>query len=159
MQNLTHQKCITSFLEASESILKFFSFKIQNIEQIDDEQTDPLLKPELAVFIGISGNPNGNLSLEMDNHTALEIVSLMNNTSYSDFSAIAFGSLNELANQIAGKAITIISSYEYNSIITPPLIIKGKNFMLQQLGDNELNIHKIDTDMGRLWLKLFLKLD
>ena len=159
MQNLTYQKCITSFLDASETILKFFSFNIQKIEQIEDEQIDSILKPELAVFIGISGNPNGNLSLEMDNHTALEIVSLMNNTSHSDFSAMAFGSLNELANQIAGKAITIISSYEYNSYITPPLIIKGKNFMLQQLDNDNLSIHKIDTDIGQLWLKLFLKLD
>ena len=97
--------------------------------QISLRQT---VSPMLGVvaIIGITGDVTGRVFLDMNKETALSVASKMNNEEITEFDDLVIATVTELANMIAGKAITKLHESGFDFNITPPSLIFGERIQL-----------------------------
>ncbi|MBI4976042.1 MAG: chemotaxis protein CheX [Spirochaetes bacterium] len=97
----------------------------------------------VGIVIGITGNANGNVLLDMDETVACKIASAMTETEIFNVSPAAVNALKELANMVSASAVTKISKIGRDLNVTPPAVVQGKSVSYQSF-QNESLLVKID---------------
>lgn len=82
------------------------------------------------IKLGLIGSLEGQVLLNIDQSTALEIVSKMMMTPVSQIDELGQSAISELGNMIAGNAATVFSNNGVVIDITPPAYFMGGNFKL-----------------------------
>ena len=82
------------------------------------------------IKLGIIGNLEGQVLLNIEQSTALEIVSKMMMTPVSEIDALGQSAISELGNMIAGNAATVFANNNIIIDITTPVYFKGGEFTL-----------------------------
>jgi len=82
------------------------------------------------IKLGLIGSLEGQVLLNIDQSTALEIVSKMMMTPVSQIDELGQSAICELGNMIAGNAATVFSNNGVVIDITPPTYFMGGNFKL-----------------------------
>ncbi len=109
---------------------------------------------DVAVVVGLVGQVEGRVVLDLDKKTALNIVSTMNGEVISDFDELANATLTELGNMISGRAVTKLAELGYKFDVTPPAIFIGSS----TIGDIvESLIVPIDTSLGSFKVNVALR--
>ena len=109
---------------------------------------------DVAVVVGLVGQVEGRVVLDLDKKTALNIVSTMNGEVISDFDELANATLTELGNMISGRAVTKLAELGYKFDVTPPAIFIGSS----TIGDIvESLIVPIDTSLGSFKINVALR--
>ncbi len=78
---------------------------------------------DVIVAVKISGDPEGDLLLTMDNATALRICSLMAGASCDALTPENLDALVELGNMIAGNAVGVLNDLGFDLSIHPPEVL------------------------------------
>ena len=60
----------------------------------------------ITVIVGLAGDVEGRVLIDMSRETALAIASVMNGEELSDFNDLAKATISELANMITAQAVT-----------------------------------------------------
>ncbi len=117
---------INPFVEASYEILK-------EVLQVDIKREDIYLKESvsdlkgISAIIGLLGQVEGRLILDMTQETALKIASIMTGEEFNVIDDMVINVITEIANMITANAITKLHNRGYDLDLTPPSIIKGTN--------------------------------
>lgn len=80
------------------------------------------------IKLGLVGNLTGEVILNIEHQTALEIVSKMMMTPVTDMDALGQSAISELGNMIAGNAATVFSNNDVIIDITPPSYYVGAEY-------------------------------
>lgn len=80
------------------------------------------------IKLGLIGNLEGQVLLNIEQSTALEIVSKMMMTPVSEIDELGKSAISELGNMIAGNAATVFANSEIFIDITPPIYCLGREF-------------------------------
>lgn len=111
---------------------------------------------ELAIVIKLGGDSEGYIILNMDGATALKICNVMLNDCFENLQPIGLDSISELANMIAGNAISIINNLSFNFKVYPPLIVTKDD-----IRSKEPNIEVFQvpffTDCGKITINIALR--
>lgn len=117
---------INPFVEASYEILK-------EVLQVEIKREDIYLKSRvsnikgIAALIGLLGQAEGRLILDMSPETAIQIASKMVGENFNTVNEMVVNVITEVANMITANAITKLHNRGYNLDLTPPTIIKGND--------------------------------
>jgi chemotaxis protein CheX len=117
---------INPFVEASYEILK-------EVLQVEIKREDIYLKSQvsnikgIAALIGLFGNVEGRLILDMSPETAIQIATKMVGENFNTVNEMVVNVITEVANMITANAITKLHNRGYNLDLTPPTIIKGND--------------------------------
>jgi len=111
----------------------------------------------VAVVIGIIGNLKGRLVFDMNEDTALKIVSKLNGEEFKTFNEMARSTIGELANMITGRSVTKLEKERLAFNFTPPTIITGEKLEIYEFSDMEALIIPIDTGMGIVEINIAFK--
>ncbi len=137
------------FTESIKAIFTETGLKIESIKNI------PIPKGEhdqVVTSIGITGEIKGNFILLINKKNAKKISDLMlsnmNIATSPDFSSLHEAAIGEMANQISGRAITILSERKINSDITPPTMLMGDNIKFLSSEFTEFKAREISGDFG-----------
>jgi len=117
------EKAFKVFLDALRQI--FTETGIEITWCGEDDGVEPV---QVITSIGITGDLRGNLLLETDHASAGKILETMlgdlaSSSGMEGLAEIRKASLCELTNQVAGRAITLLSAMGIDCDITPPTII------------------------------------
>ncbi|MEN2997612.1 MAG: chemotaxis protein CheX [Brevinematia bacterium] len=85
----------------------------------------------VSIIIGITGPANGRVIIDMDETTAVKIVSEMTSNEIKSLSQIGEfekSALGELGNMITGSAIAKLYKKGFTFVLTPPTVITGKDY-------------------------------
>lgn len=116
---------INPFVEASYEILsEVLNVEIKRGELYLKESVSSLRG--LGIIVGLIGEAEGRLILDMDEKTACEIASIMNGEKYTKIDEIVKDSLAEISNMITALSITKLHDKGFNFDLTPPSVISGK---------------------------------
>lgn len=117
---------INPFVEASYEILK-------EVLQVEIRREDIYLKSRvsnikgIAALIGLFGQVEGRLILDMTPDTAVKIASKMLGENLEAVDEMVVNVITEIANMITANAITKLHNRGYNLDLTPPSIIRGSD--------------------------------
>jgi chemotaxis protein CheX len=145
------------FQTALEQIFSETGIQVQSISP-DDGKT---FQDQVVTSIGIAGTVRGNFMLCTDYASANSIIRSMTGGVPVTFQSRGLGdlqktALGEMANQISGRAVTILSEDGIECGITPPIIITAEKLQ-HHVPDLALSFSRVARgDFG--FLRLFIAL-
>jgi chemotaxis protein CheX len=146
---------INPFVESAYSILKeVLNTKITRGELYLKATSQPVLG--VTAIVGLAGDVEGRVLIDMSAETAIKIASAMNNENFKELSEMAKATIMELANMIVAQAVTKLSELGFKFDLTPPTIFTGKNMEITDF-DVEALIVPIDMTEGKLEINVALR--
>ncbi len=120
--------------------------------------SSPMGTKGCAALIGITGQLEGRVILDMSKETAIKIAGVMNNEAMTQFDSMVASTINELANMISGGAITALNNMGAHFDITAPTMFTGPSITLydgSSLG--EAVIIPLATNYGEFYINVAIK--
>lgn len=146
---------INPFVESAYSILKeVLNTKITRGELYLKATSQPVLG--VTAIVGLAGDVEGRVLIDMSVETAIKIASAMNNEDFKELAELAKATIMELANMIVAQAVTKLSELGFKFDLTPPTIFTGKNMEITDF-DVEALIVPIDMTEGKLEINVALR--
>jgi chemotaxis protein CheX len=114
---------------------------------------------EVATIIGLTGNANGRIIIEMDGSTALAMAGLMNRDPFRELDPLALDTLMELANLIVARAVSSLNELEFAFRLDPPLIFTATDLPCLSSLDTEALVVPLHTNVGDMHLSVALRMN
>jgi chemotaxis protein CheX len=111
---------------------------------------------EIVIVIKVEGDSDGDIILNMDEETALNISNVMLGENSDTLEPIGMDAISELANMMAGNAVSALTDLGFEIRITPPLIVARDAIMKKMLG---LEIFQVPlyTESGEITMNAVLR--
>ncbi len=103
----------------------------------------------LAAIVGLTNEANGNVLISFDEKTSDEIVAVMNKGPKDCSEDLYYSTVRELANLVAGLAVTKLETMGFNIGITPPMIVRGLDVRYVTSESEALHV-KLESSIGVL---------
>jgi chemotaxis protein CheX len=114
---------------------------------------------EVAAIIGMTGDVEGRIIIEMDNETAIAMAGMMNHDIFTELNHLALDSLMELANIVVARAVSSLNDRGFLFRLTPPLIFTGANLSFFSSLSLETLIIPLRTKAGNCNLNVSLRMN
>jgi chemotaxis protein CheX len=99
----------------------------------------------VAAMVGLAGDVEGRVLLDMPKETALAVAGVMNSEKFTSFDEMAKATIQELANIITAQAVTKLHDLGFKFDLTPPALFTGENMEVStNLGEVEALIVPIE---------------
>jgi chemotaxis protein CheX len=146
---------INPFVEAAFSILR----EVLNVDPIRGElylksSSQSILG--VAAIVGLAGDVEGRVLLDMTTDTAVSIASAMNMEELKSLDDLGKATINELANMITAQAVTKLHDLGFEFDLTPPAIITGENMEVSDPGVEAL-IVPVEMPQGKIEINVAVR--
>jgi chemotaxis protein CheX len=146
---------INPFVEAAFNVLReVLSVEIKRGELYLKSSSQPVLG--VATIVGLAGDVEGRVLLDMTKETALAIASEMNGEDITVMDDLARATISELANMITGQAVTKLHELGFKFDLTPPAIITGNNMEVSNAGVEAL-IVPVEMSIGKIEINVAVR--
>lgn len=120
-------KLINPFIQASMSVIQMITGKGLTVGKPEKNGTQ-LKSSDVLIQVGIVGELNGQVILEISTDNAKKIAStMMCGMPVETLDDMACSAISELGNMIMGNAATVFSVADILIDITPPILVNGGN--------------------------------
>lgn len=119
---------------------------------------DSSASKDVAAIIGMAGDVEGRIIIEMDSETAIAMAGIMNRDTFKELSHLALDGLMELANIIVARAVSSLNDQGYSFRLTPPLIFTGANLAFFSSLRLETLVIPLRTKAGNCNLNVSLRM-
>lgn len=106
------------------------------------------------IRLGIVGNLEGEVVLNIDHSTALQIVSKMMMGPVETIDALGQSAISELGNMVAGNAATVFANSNIMIDITPPSYFSGADY---KANVSEWFSIPFSSEAGNLSIDIYIK--
>jgi len=114
---------------------------------------------EVAAIIGMTGDVDGRVIIEMDEATAVAMAGIMNQEPFKTLDRLALDCLMELANVMAARAVSSLNDRGFLFRLTPPLIFTGDNLAFFSNLNLETLVIPLRTKAGDFNLNVSLRMN
>ena len=119
-------------------------------------QQSSLTSDDITVLINLVGDIYGVVMYGMSTATGLSIVSKIMEQDFPELNSLALSGIGELGNVISGQATIRFSEAGYESNISPPMVLTGKNTTISTLDFPRIMV-PLKTQYGELTVHLALR--
>jgi len=120
-----------------------------NIALVDESA----LEGDINIVISIRGDSEGNIILNMDTDTALNLSNIMTGEEADSISPYGMDAIAELGNMIAGNATSAINDLGYDLRVEPPRIC-SLDQLLRLLSGIEVFQIPLFTEYGEITMNI-----
>jgi chemotaxis protein CheX len=143
---------IQPFINAADAVLAETLHCSTSIGDVNmDEET--YRRKGTAVLIGIHGDIEGRVILDIDGKTASAIASALAGEPVTETDQVVKDTMFELANLIIGNAVTTLNDQGFRFKIEPPLLHTADQGM-SGTEDTEALVMCLDTPSGSVYLNI-----
>jgi chemotaxis protein CheX len=114
---------------------------------------------EVGAVVGLAGDVEGRIMLEMSRDTAIVMAGAMNKERFTELSPFALDTLMELTNVLVAKAVSELNDRGFTFRLTPPLIFVGDNIKCYGNLSIESLLIPLRTSVGELDLNVALRMN
>ena len=146
---------INPFVESAFSIM-------QEVLQAHIDRKDLYLKKTsqpvmgVAALVGLAGDVEGRVLIDMSRDTAIKIASTMNGEELTELDELVKATITELANMITAQAVTKLFELGFKFDLTPPSIITGDNMQVSN-ADVEALIVPLEMEQGLVEINVAIR--
>lgn len=113
---------------------------------------------DVGAIVGVAGEVEGRVILEMGKDTAISIAGALNNEVFTDLTPLALDTLMELTNVLVAHAVSALNDKGFKFRLTPPFIFSGSNLCFFNMNIESLVI-PLKTRAGELILNVALRMN
>jgi chemotaxis protein CheX len=123
---------INPFVEAAYSIMQeVLQEEVIRKELYLKKTSQPVMG--VAALVGLAGDVEGRVLIDMSRESALGIASAMNGETLTELDELVKATITELANMVTGQAVTKLHDLGFKFDLTPPSIITGDNMQVSDM--------------------------
>jgi chemotaxis protein CheX len=111
---------------------------------------------DLAIAVRLFGDSDGNVVLHMNPATAANICARLTGSEAEAGTPLGMDSLSELANMIAGNAVSALNDEGFDFNLSPPRVVPRGNASGRDAGLEAFRI-PLTTDCGEVTIHVTLK--
>jgi len=111
---------------------------------------------DVSVLIKISGVTEGDIVLNMDNDTALNVSNIMTGMKDDSLSSLGMDAIAELGNMIAGNATCAVHDQGFELEVSPPRVYSLKK-LFQELSSLEVFQIPLFTECGEITMNVAIR--
>ncbi|MFP4383078.1 MAG: chemotaxis protein CheX [Spirochaetia bacterium] len=146
---------INPFVESAYGVLKeVLNTEVNRGELYLKSTSMPVLG--VAAIVGLAGDVEGRVLIDMTNQTAVKIASKMNGEELSSLDDLAKATITELANMITAQAVTKLHDQGFKFDLTPPAIFTGENMEISNQGVEAL-IVPMELPQGKIEINVAIR--
>ncbi|MBN1698268.1 MAG: chemotaxis protein CheX [Spirochaetales bacterium] len=146
---------INPFVEATFNVLKeVLETEITRGELYLKATSQPVLG--VATIVGLAGDVEGRVLIDMSEESALAIASSMNGEKLTQLNELVKATIAELANMIVAQSVTKLSELGFKFELTPPTVFTGERMEIANF-EVEALIVPIETGYGKLEVNVALR--
>jgi len=146
---------INPFVEAAYSIMKeVLQAEVERKDLYLKKTTQPVMG--VAALVGLAGDVEGRVLIDMSQETALKISSTMNGEELTSMDELVKATITELANMITAQAVTKLFDLGFKFDLTPPSIITGENMTVSN-ADVEALIVPLEMAQGLVEINVAIR--
>jgi len=136
---------------ATTNVLKEIIPDIEMTRGALGKQKNPIVTRGCASLIGVTGDVEGRVVLDMDQQTAVNLAGGMLGEKMDHFDNLVSSTINEIANMICGGAISILINTGKNLDISAPTMFTGRNLEIYDSATvGEAIVVPIDSNYGQI---------
>lgn len=150
---------INPFVESAHSVLN-------EVLQVEVKRGDLYLKSTaspvlgVAAIIGLAGDVEGRVLLDMSRATAIQVASgmlqSMDMEPIDELNEMGRATITELANMITGQAVTKLHELGFAFDLTPPALVTGDNMEISNANVEAL-IVPMEMPQGRIEINVAIR--
>lgn len=148
-------KFLNPFVDAAAEVLKAEAKVTINKGNLT-LQKSALTTDEVTVLINLIGQVQGVVLFGLSEKLGMSLVSKMMDQDFDKFDNLAQSGVAELGNVISGRATVMLSEAGYQSTISPPTMITGKNIQISTL-DFPRIVVPLTCEFGEMVIHLALR--
>ena len=114
---------------------------------------------DVAAIIGMTGDVDGRIIIEMNSDTALAMAGIMNKAVFQELDHLALDTLMELANVVVARAVSTLNDRGFAFRLTPPMIFTGANLSFFSSLNLETLVIPLRAKAGDLNLNIALRMN
>lgn len=147
---------INPFVESAFSVM-------QEVLQTEIIRKDLYLKKTshpvmgVAAMVGLAGDVEGRVLIDMTQDTALQISSTMNGEQLTEMDELVKATIMEMANMITAQAVTKLFDLGFKFDLTPPSLITGNNMQVSNANDVEALIVPLEMTQGLIEINVAIR--
>jgi len=146
---------INPFVEAAYSIMKeVLQAEVERKDLYLKKTTQPVMG--VAALVGLAGDVEGRVLIDMSQETAMKIASTMNGEELNSMDELVKATITELANMITAQAVTKLFDLGFKFDLTPPSIITGENMSVSN-ADVEALIVPLEMPQGLVEINVAIR--
>jgi len=146
---------INPFVEAAYSIMKeVLQAEVERKDLYLKKTTQPVMG--VAALVGLAGDVEGRVLIDMSQDTAMKIASTMNGEELNSMDELVKATITELANMITAQAVTKLFDLGFKFDLTPPSIITGENMSVSN-ADVEALIVPLEMPQGLVEINVAIR--
>jgi len=109
-----------------------------------------------AVIIGVTGEVEGRVIVDMNKITAIKFAETMNMEEIGEFNDLVKSSMGEIGNMISGRAISKLQNEGFGFNITPPTLFEGENMVVSTPSSLPVIVVPLELSYGTILVNLAL---
>jgi chemotaxis protein CheX len=119
-------------------------------------KSSPLTALGVASLIGITGEAEGRVILDMSRETATALTSGLNAEQINAGDRLVASTVNEMANMVCGRAVSSLVNQGHTLAINPPTFFSGREM---DITNNELEmvVVPLETKYGNVNINIALR--
>ncbi|MFZ5943110.1 MAG: chemotaxis protein CheX [Bacillota bacterium] len=125
-------KYINPFLKATSDIVTQVLGTMPAFEKAYVKDTPVNSQEELLIIIGVTGEMNGKVIINIDKVSCVNIASQMMGGMDVEFNELSKSAVSELCNMILGTTATLFANQGIAINITSPTVLEGSNIVITQ---------------------------
>ena len=150
---------INPFVESAYSVLtEVLQAEVSRGELYLKSSAAPVLG--VAAIIGLAGDVEGRVLLDMDKPTAIAVASgmlqSMDMDPVEEMNEMARATISELANMITGQAVTKLHNLGFKFDLTPPALVTGDNMEISNTNVEAL-IVPMEMPQGKIEINVAIR--
>lgn len=150
---------INPFVEAAFDVLtEVLHVQVKRGDLYLKSSATPVLG--VAAIIGLTGDVEGRVMLDMSRATAIQIASAMlagmEMEPIKQLDEMGRATITELANMITGRAVTKLHNLGFAFDLTPPALVTGDNMEISN-ADVEALIVPVDLPQGKIEINVAVR--
>lgn len=150
---------INPFVESAHSVLtEVLQVEVKRGELYLKSSAAPVLG--VAAIIGLAGDVEGRVLLDMDKPTAIAVASgmlqSMDMEPIEELNEMGRATISELANMITGQAVTKLHNLGFKFDLTPPALVTGDNMEISNTNVEAL-IVPMEMPQGKIEINVAIR--
>ncbi len=150
---------INPFVESAYSVLtEVLQAEVSRGELYLKSSAAPVLG--VAAIIGLAGDVEGRVLLDMDKPTAIAVASgmlqSMDMDPIEELNEMGRATISELANMITGQAVTKLHNLGFKFDLTPPALVTGDNMEISNTNVEAL-IVPMEMPQGKIEINVAIR--
>jgi chemotaxis protein CheX len=111
---------------------------------------------DVTIIVKLKGDSDGSIIMNMPEKTALNISTVMFGDTFDRLTPDVIDSIAELANMIAGNAMSVLNDMGFDFTVLPPVIITRNDVRPRRPAVEAFQV-PVFTDLGEITLNVALR--